>query len=689
MQVMQGKVSTPLEFIRDDIKQVCQLASYDAASTLIDIPAVPRSFDVHCEATLHYSVSDFAKALRSACALKTDLYNEVTYSRLWIPMDTPKRKAAAKVFAEQNQVAYGNLKREESEPRFLEIAFEDNEEDLDRSLLFEQQRSRSEGSNDLRLPPPPSPSRSRAGGSGLAAPAPMPPSAAPLPMRPQSEAEELMKTSEELQIEKEPPRVRETGFLWRKRVIVPPNVYVVHTRIGRREPVTLGLGVSFAYNPFTDAYLIVPAAMQTIGVLANCISREKQGINVLAYVQWQIQDFSTAYRRLDFSDTRDPLGIVNAQLREQAEAAIKDKIATMSIEDVLTDKEPIIEELTTRLKTVAEGRGGGDEGLGIKIVTVQLKEAVVSSTRLWEHLQMPFRVEKEKLAQLSQLEAQEEIRQRELATRQSKETSEAETLTAIERIKQTKQTEALELRVSQEALRFNREQEALREKIRLEEQTTLSQRESQGRLGAQAAQAEQDRVLREARLKQQRELQQSQLDSEAEIEQKRIDVERGLQLFAEENRLEAERLQHEISALQRKTTLLEARSSFDQQAQTLTDQLKAQQSAATLDRERNEALIRAEITEISNRVKLALLERETEIARLQQEIRNLVNTSDLTRRMIEQLPELAEHQPRPDSLQIIQTGEGNSLVQFLAEIRQIAGMLGLTLNGSAAETPDD
>ncbi|NJL59631.1 MAG: hypothetical protein HC887_08285 [Desulfobacteraceae bacterium] len=150
-----------------------------------------------------------------------------------------------------------------------------------------------------------------------------------------------VKSSEELQMEKEPLKVRETGFWLWKNVIVPPNAYVVHTRIGRKEPITIGLGVSFRYNPYKDAYLVVPAAMQTIGVVANCITQEKQGINILAYLQWQIDDFSVAYRKLDFSDPRDPLGIVNAQLSEQAEAAIKDKISTMSVEEVLTDKAPI------------------------------------------------------------------------------------------------------------------------------------------------------------------------------------------------------------------------------------------------------------------------------------------------------------------------------------------------------------
>ena len=70
-------------------------------------------------------------------------------------------------------------------------------------------------------------------------------------------------TSEELQMQKEPIRVRETRFLFWRWVVVPPNVYVVHTRSGRKNPVTVGLGISFRFRPNTDSYLVVPAAMQT------------------------------------------------------------------------------------------------------------------------------------------------------------------------------------------------------------------------------------------------------------------------------------------------------------------------------------------------------------------------------------------------------------------------------------------
>ena len=75
---------------------------------------------------------------------------------------------------------------------------------------------------------------------------------------------------------------RITG-IWRwKTVIVPPNVYVVHTRRGQAEPLHLGLGESFRYDPSVDAFLVIPAAVQTLLINARCISAERQGVLVQA-----------------------------------------------------------------------------------------------------------------------------------------------------------------------------------------------------------------------------------------------------------------------------------------------------------------------------------------------------------------------------------------------------------------------
>jgi hypothetical protein len=220
--------------------------------------------------------------------------------------------------------------------------------------------------------------------------------------------------------------VRVTGF-WRwKTVVVPPNAFVVHTRKGKTDPLHIGLGVSFSFNPAIDSYLVVPGAMQTILINAYCICKELQGLLVQGYVQWIIQDFGTAYKKLDFGDADDPMRLVNLQLREQAEAAIKDKVATMSIRDVLSDKQPIMEELTSRLRALTEGSGGNDKGLGLRIVGVQVKEAVVSSSRLCENLQKPYRSEQARIARLAELEAEEQISEREQTTAKRSEESRLE-----------------------------------------------------------------------------------------------------------------------------------------------------------------------------------------------------------------------------------------------------------------------
>jgi len=266
--------------------------------------------------------------------------------------------------------------------------------------------------------------------------------------------------------------VRVTGWGRWQTVVVPPHAYVVHTRRGHDQPLHLGRGISFRFDPRKDAFLVVPGTMQTILINARCICRERQGILVQGYVQWIVDDFATAYRTLDFSDAGDPTRIVTLQLREQAEATIKDKVAAMSIDDVLADKQPIIEELTARLRSLAEGAG-------LKIATVQLKEAVVSSARLWESLQRPFRAERARIARLAEVAAEQEIEARELAARQAR-----------------------------EAARLDAEDANSRRRIELER-------------GRQAAEAELERVQAEARAA----IERLRLDAELAIERARAEAE--------------------------------------------------------------------------------------------------------------------------------------------------------------------
>jgi len=324
--------------------------------------------------------------------------------------------------------------------------------------------------------------------------------------------------------------VRVSGF-WRwKTVLVPPNAFVVHTRRDHREPLHVGLGTSFRFDPTRDSYLVVPGAMQTILINAFCICQELQGLVVQAYVQWIIQDFATAYRKLDFSDTEDPMRVVNLQLREQAEAAIKDKVATMGVHEVLSDKEPIVEELTARLRAMAEGEGGSTGaalagsasaargGLGLRIVTVQIKEAIVSSARLWENLQKPFRSEQVRIARLAELTAEEAITERELSASRVQETQRLET-----------EQELADLRARNDAATFDREATERVRRAELEQDSTRRLGEMQNEtllheLGLERERGEQELEAGRLRVERQQVLARLSLDGELALARARTDA---------------------------------------------------------------------------------------------------------------------------------------------------------------------
>jgi hypothetical protein len=271
--------------------------------------------------------------------------------------------------------------------------------------------------------------------------------------------------------------VRITGW-WRWRtVVVPPNAHVVHTRRGHDKPLHIGLGVSFKYDPGKDSFLVVPGTMQTILINAHCICRELQGLLVQGYVQWIIADFATAYKKLDFTDVEDPMHVVNVQLREQAEAAIKDKVATMGIDEVLSDKQPIIEELTARLRHVAEGEGDADKGLGLRIVTVQIKEAVVSSRRVWENLQKPFRADRARIARLAEIESANIIAARERTAEKERETAELETRAELAGLRAKYDAEVFDREQAAALVRVVREQDVSRKRAAQLHETMLSDAE--------------------------------------------------------------------------------------------------------------------------------------------------------------------------------------------------------------------
>jgi hypothetical protein len=218
----------------------------------------------------------------------------------------------------------------------------------------------------------------------------------------------------------------------------------------------------------------------------------------------------------------------------------------MSIDQVLTDKLPIIEELTQRLRLLAEGTSTGRDtsGLGLKIVTVQIKEAVVSSARLWENLQKPFRAEREKVARLAELSAQQDIAARELESRQASASAEMETERRLAERRAAIEQERYDRDQAEKGRRHKLEQEAEQHALAERNQTEMARQAAELELTLKGLELEARRVEQEIESVRR----QGRLD-EARHEQARQQTLAALALDEERSKAEATRREREVALL--------------------------------------------------------------------------------------------------------------------------------------------
>jgi flotillin len=239
-------------------------------------------------------------------------------------------------------------------------------------------------------------------------------------------------------------------------------------------------------------------------------------------------------------------------VKRVAEAMGKDKVATMSIDQVLSDKLPIIEELTQRLRLLAEGTSTGRDatGLGLRIVTVQIKEAVVSSARLWENLQKPFRAEREKIARLAEVAAQQEIAARELESRQASASAEMESDRRLAEKRAAVDQERFDREHRDRVQRQQREQESERVALAERNRTEMARRADELELALQTLELQAKRIEQEIEAIRR----QAGLD-EVQQEQERRRTLAALQLDEERSRAAATRDEREVALLRARRLL--------------------------------------------------------------------------------------------------------------------------------------
>ncbi|MCP4541949.1 MAG: hypothetical protein GY832_32880, partial [Chloroflexi bacterium] len=129
--------------------------------------------------------------------------------------------------------------------------------------------------------------------------------------------------------------------------------------------------------------------------------------------------------------------------------------------------------------------------------TIQIKEAIVSSTRLWQNLQIPFRAKRKKLARLAELESQREIDATELKIRTTGETANLQAEGELEQLRSETERAKYNLRQAEKVRRHTVEQEAERQSIAEQNATAKVRGEAELELVLQELELEQRRIASE------------------------------------------------------------------------------------------------------------------------------------------------------------------------------------------------
>lgn len=163
------------------------------------------------------------------------------------------------------------------------------------------------------------------------------------------------------------------------------------------------------------------------------------------------------------------------------------------------------------------------------------------------------------------------------------------------------------------------------------------------------------------------------------MRQKELQVEQALKELTEETRLADSRLEAERKRIKRETQLNQEASELAIANHAQEAQLLLRQLQATVANTRIEQMSRLELEEATAQVRQKLGEREIELARLRQEVENMIDQNGLATRMIAKLPELAAQMPDVHELKVLQTGSGDydSLSLFLGRVKAIAESIGV------------
>lgn len=189
------------------------------------------------------------------------------------------------------------------------------------------------------------------------------------------------------------------AFVMTHQVIGESNEWVIIIRDGKQ--IAAGVGLNCFRWPL-DSVAKFPSSVKEVEFNAEQVTTEMQGINVAATLAWTIyreddgpfRAYKTHGRELS---NQKPYQ-ANAKLISMAQSVVREVIANNTIDDIIKNRDLIINKINTDLAPTLKG-------WGMWLERIDIKDVKICSGKLFEDVQAKFRLEQRKDAEIKMITA--------------------------------------------------------------------------------------------------------------------------------------------------------------------------------------------------------------------------------------------------------------------------------------------
>ncbi len=175
--------------------------------------------------------------------------------------------------------------------------------------------------------------------------------------------------------------------------IFEPNIFYVHLRKGKA--ISQGEGGMVIRIPFFDRVLIVDRTVQQLNISAEeVLSKEKQKIKLKAVLQWQAVDAISTINNVRWEE-------IPSRLTAIIESVIRTACAQLSVEEILEERQKIIEAIKKELVDIVMD-------WGLAVITVELVDVAVVNDEFLRNMAKPREAEMQKTAKIAQIQSEQE-----------------------------------------------------------------------------------------------------------------------------------------------------------------------------------------------------------------------------------------------------------------------------------------